>query len=457
MAEVTLESVTKVFQDGDEEVVAVDDVSVAIDDGEFLVLVGPSGCGKSTTLRMIAGLETVTSGTVSIDGEVVNDIPAQRRDIAMVFQSYALYPHMTVRGNMAFGLEESTTLDREAIDDRVQQSADMMGIGGLLDRKPADLSGGQRQRVALGRAIVRDPQVFLMDEPLSNLDAKLRAQMRTELQRLQEELGTTTIYVTHDQTEAMTMGDRIAILDDGLLQQVGTPLECYHRPSNLFVAGFIGDPPMNFLAVTHREGVLHADEFDYPLPAEIAEAVEDHDDLLLGIRPEDIELRPDGTVGDHDIEATVDVVEPTGGENVVYLALSEEARREVSGRSGQAGITQEAAAEGPGIATRAAVWLRGLVTGVATGIANWTVGFLARLARGGEEEDVDAEEFADEELEPEGESDQMTATVGGMDQYESGQTVTASVPSDAIHLFDPDSGEAIHNRLLDESDHSLDV
>lgn len=249
------------------------------------------------------------------------------------------------------------------------------------------------------------------------------------------------------------MGDRIAILDDGLLQQVGTPLECYHRPSNLFVAGFIGDPPMNFLEVTNRDGVLHADEFEYPLPSEIAEAVGGHDDLLLGIRPEDIELHPDGAVGDHDIETTVDVVEPTGGENVVYLALSEEARREVSGRSGQAGISEKATTNGPGLSSRV---LSG-ITGLATGIAHSVAGFLRGLVPGGGAEDVEAEEIAEEDLEPEGESDRMTATVGGMDQYESGQTVTATVPPDAIHLFDPDSGEAVHNRLLDESDPSVDV
>jgi multiple sugar transport system ATP-binding protein len=213
MATLELDSLTKVYQDGDEQVVAVDDVSVEIDDGEFLVVVGPSGCGKSTTLRMVAGLETVSSGSIVLDDRVINDVKPQDRDIAMVFQSYALYPHMSVRQNMSFGLEESTDLSDDEIYDRVEETASLLDMANLLERKPRDLSGGQQQRVALGRAIVRDPEVFLMDEPLSNLDAKLRAQMRTELQRLQDDLGVTTMYVTHDQTEAMTMGDRIAILD----------------------------------------------------------------------------------------------------------------------------------------------------------------------------------------------------------------------------------------------------
>jgi len=331
MADLTLDGVTKVFQDGNEEVVAVDDVSIEVEDGEFLVLVGPSGCGKSTTLRMVAGLETITDGTLRINDREVNDTPAQERDIAMVFQSYALYPHMTVHGNMSFGLEESTDLPDSEIDSRVEETASMMGIKDLLDRKPADLSGGQRQRVALGRAIVREPHVFLMDEPLSNLDAKLRAEMRTELQRLQEDLDTTTVYVTHDQTEAMTMGDRIAILDKGELQQVGTPLECYHRPNNQFVAGFIGDPSMNFFDLeldreseagssdgAATKGALVRDGFQYSLSEESLETVGDVTDVVLGIRPEDIELLESGSSA-HDYEATVDVVEPKGDENVVYL------------------------------------------------------------------------------------------------------------------------------------------
>jgi multiple sugar transport system ATP-binding protein len=437
MAEVTLESVTKEFQDGDQTVVAVDDVSLSIEDGEFLVLVGPSGCGKSTTLRMIAGLETVTSGTITIDDAVVNHVPAQRRDIAMVFQSYALYPHMTVRGNMAFGLEESTTLEREVIDRRVEDSAEMMGIDELLERKPADLSGGQQQRVALGRAIVRDPEVFLMDEPLSNLDAKLRAQMRTELQRIQDELGTTTIYVTHDQTEAMTMGDRIAILDDGELQQVGTPLECYHRPNNRFVASFIGDPPMNFVDVTNEDDVLRAEAFDYPIPGNVADVVQDYDDLVLGIRPEDIELDPADAPSEYVIDATVDVVEPTGDENVVYLALTEEALTEDSTQRIAAAAGDEAVpADG--------------AAGRSSGIVGRTIGRLRGRSSGGDDsEDRSEPEETDAEAGPSA-SDRLIATVGGMKRFESGQSVTAYVPPDAIHLFDPATDEAIHNRRLDQ-------
>jgi multiple sugar transport system ATP-binding protein len=316
MATLTLENVTKRFADGDDEIVAVDDVSIEIDDGEFLVLVGPSGCGKSTTLRMVAGLETISEGAIAIDDEIINDVPAQRRDIAMVFQSYALYPHMTVRENMRFGLEESTDLDAETMDDSVERTAELLEIEELLDRKPGELSGGQQQRVALGRAIVRDPAVFLMDEPLSNLDAKLRAGMRMELQRLQNELDVTTVYVTHDQTEAMTMGDRIAILDDGKLQQVATPLECYHRPRNLFVAGFIGEPSMNFFDATLEgdELLLEGTELSYPLSASIREELEGVTDLVLGVRPEDVEIVAE-SADDHAFPVTVDVVEPMGNEN----------------------------------------------------------------------------------------------------------------------------------------------
>ena len=318
MTELTLSSVTKRFGSGG--VIAVDDASIEIEDGEFLVLVGPSGCGKSTTLRMIAGLESVTDGEITIDGTVINDERPQDRDIAMVFQSYALYPHMTVRDNMSFGLEESTGLSDEEIRSQVEETARMMGIGDLLDRKPGELSGGQQQRVALGRAIVRDPAVFLMDEPLSNLDAKLRASMRTELQRLQEELGVTTVYVTHDQTEAMTMGDRIAILDDGRLQQVGTPLECYHEPANLFVAGFIGEPSMNFFEMEVQGNRLAGDDFDYPLSTDLRETIGDTSRVVLGVRPEDIEIT-DEIESDHDFQTVVDVVEPVGSGNNVYLAF----------------------------------------------------------------------------------------------------------------------------------------
>ena len=325
MAELELDDVRKVFTDDDgSDIVAVDDVTVDIEDGEFLVLVGPSGCGKSTTLRMVAGLETVTSGDIRLGGRSIVGQKPQDRDIAMVFQSYALYPHMTTRENMSFGLEESTDMADAEIAERVENAADLLDIPELLDRKPGELSGGQQQRVALGRAIVREPEVFLMDEPLSNLDAKLRSQMRTELQRIQEDLDTTTVYVTHDQTEAMTMGDRIAVLDGGELQQAGTPLECYHRPANRFVAGFIGEPSMNFFEATVDGDRLAADDFEYPLTAEMRDAVESATNVTLGIRPEDIEVATGASASaDGEFDTVVDVVEPMGNENAVYLGFDE--------------------------------------------------------------------------------------------------------------------------------------
>jgi multiple sugar transport system ATP-binding protein len=323
MSELSLDHVTKVYQDDDEEIVAVDDISVDIEDEEFLVLVGPSGCGKSTTLRMIAGLETITEGEIRLGGTVINDVDTQDRDIAMVFQSYALYPHLTARGNMSFGLEESTDLPDSDIEERVEEVAAMMGIDDLLDRKPGELSGGQQQRIALGRAIVRDPELFLMDEPLSNLDAKLRAEMRTELQQLQRQLGVTTIYVTHDQTEAMTMSDRIAVMDQGELQQVGEPLELYHDPNNMFVAGFIGEPSMNFLHGEYTDGSFVSELFEYPLSRDVEDAVAGTSELALGIRPEEIEVLDDADVGGdptHEYEMHVTVVEPMGDQNVVHLS-----------------------------------------------------------------------------------------------------------------------------------------
>jgi len=322
MSDLSLDRVTKVYQDDDEEIVAVDDISVDIEDEEFLVLVGPSGCGKSTTLRMIAGLETITEGEIRLGGTVINDVDTQDRDIAMVFQSYALYPHLTARGNMSFGLEESTDLPDSDIKERVEEVAAMMGIDDLLDRKPGELSGGQQQRIALGRAIVRDPELFLMDEPLSNLDAKLRAEMRTELQQLQRQLGVTTIYVTHDQTEAMTMSDRIAVMDQGELQQVGEPLELYHDPNNMFVAGFIGEPSMNFLYGEYSDGAFVSELFEFPLGREIEDAVAGAAELVLGIRPEEIEILDETDVGgdpEHEYEMHVTVVEPMGDQNVVHL------------------------------------------------------------------------------------------------------------------------------------------
>ncbi|SEO46561.1 multiple sugar transport system ATP-binding protein [Halogranum amylolyticum] len=322
MATVTLDNLRKEFDNG--RIVAVDDVSMQVDDGEFITVVGPSGCGKSTTLRMLAGLETPTGGSIHIGDEDVTDVHARKRDVAMVFQNYALYPHKTVEQNMAFGLRMSTDLSKEARRERVRETAEMMGIEDLLDDKPDELSGGQKQRVALGRAIVREPDVFLFDEPLSNLDAKLRTTMRTEIQRLQNELGITAIYVTHDQEEAMTMGDRIAILDDGELQQLGAPKDVYNNPTNEFVGGFVGSPSMNFLDVavedsgnavrlTQTEGPL-----DYQLSGDVAARVREADvsEFTLGIRPEDVEV-VDG--GPNAVETTVGVVEPIGSDNYLHL------------------------------------------------------------------------------------------------------------------------------------------
>ena len=288
MAEVRLEKVCKLF----DEVVAVDDFNLSIQDKEFVVLVGPSGCGKTTTLRMIAGLESITSGDVYIGDRLINKLPAKDRNIAMVFQNYALYPHMTVFDNMAFSLEMRKR-SKEEIKERVQEAAEILGIQGLLLRRPKQLSGGQRQRVALGRAIVRKPGVFLFDEPLSNLDAKLRVQTRLELKKLHERLATTAVYVTHDQIEAMTMGDRIVVMHNGFIQQVGSPLELYDRPANQFVAGFIGSPAMNLFEAELSgvgDGVsLQAGDFTLELPPDKAMYFRDYTEqkVIVGIRPED--------------------------------------------------------------------------------------------------------------------------------------------------------------------------
>ncbi|MFC7224403.1 MULTISPECIES: ABC transporter ATP-binding protein [Halalkalicoccus] len=321
MGRVDIKQLTKRYNEGSkEEVVAVKDLDLTIEDGEFLVLVGPSGCGKSTTLRCLAGLEIPTGGSIELDGEDVTDNRPKERGVAMVFQNYALYPHMTVRENMRFGLKITTDLSGAELDEKVEWAADLLDITELLDKKPKELSGGQQQRVALGRAIVRDPAIFLMDEPLSNLDAKLRTQMRTELQQLQDDLDVTTIYVTHDQTEAMTMGDRIAVLDKGELQQAGTPLECYHEPANKFVAGFIGSPSMNFLDVTYRNGRLEADAFTYEITPEIERALENAPtELSLGVRPGDIQLADPAV--ENAIPATVEVVEPMGEVSQLYLDI----------------------------------------------------------------------------------------------------------------------------------------
>ncbi|AFK20862.1 sn-glycerol-3-phosphate ABC transporter ATP-binding protein UgpC (plasmid) [Haloferax mediterranei ATCC 33500] len=319
MSQLELRNLRKEFTGGGESVVAVDDVDLTLNDGEFLVLVGPSGCGKSTTLRMIAGLESVTSGDVIVDGESMTDLEPRERDIAMVFQNYALYPHMTTRENIGFGLKMTTDLDSEERNRQVEDVAESLGIEELLDDYPKELSGGQQQRVALGRAIIRDPEVFLMDEPLSNLDAKLRTQMRTELKALQDDLNVTTVYVTHDQTEAMTMGDRIAILNHGELQQVGTPLECYHQPANKFVAGFIGAPSMNFMDVASKNERLIHKMFDYEISEATAQAIEGYDRVTLGIRPEDIRI-VDGSDVQNPIPAEVHLVEPLG--DVSHVALN---------------------------------------------------------------------------------------------------------------------------------------
>lgn len=327
MANVVLEDVTKKYGN----IIAVNDANLQIQDKEFVVFVGPSGCGKSTTLRMIAGLEDVTQGNIIIDDVDVTDLPPKDRDIAMVFQNYALYPHMNVYNNMAFGLK-LRKFPKEDIDNRVKQAAAMLGIEQLLDRKPKQLSGGQRQRVALGRAIVREPKVFLMDEPLSNLDAKLRVQMRSELGKLHHRMQTTTIYVTHDQTEAMTMGDRIVVMRDGLIQQVGKPLEIYDEPNNVFVAGFIGSPAMNFfddcvLLKEDGEYWLQSEIFKVKLPKERVakfENIEEYvgQEVILGVRPEDIkdvQISPNASP-DARFNAEVEVVEPMGSEVHLYLA-----------------------------------------------------------------------------------------------------------------------------------------
>ncbi|MCD4824609.1 MAG: sn-glycerol-3-phosphate ABC transporter ATP-binding protein UgpC [Phycisphaerae bacterium] len=324
MAEVVLTNVDKIYP-GD--VKAVDDFNLVIGDGEFLVLVGPSGCGKSTTLRMVAGLEEITDGTIAIDERVVNDVPPKDRDIAMVFQNYALYPHMTVYKNMAFALK-LRKFPKAEIDARVRDAAAVLGIDELLERKPKALSGGQRQRVALGRAIVRQPKAFLFDEPLSNLDAKLRVEMRAELKSLHRRLSTTTIYVTHDQEEAMTLGDRIVVMKDGLVQQVGDPLEVYDRPSNRFVASFVGTPPMNFIEgkLVSEGGQLwfDGDDFRLCLPENRTSGLADQagKDVALGVRPEAMHLENEGRFAgtDNVLPVTVDVIEPLGEKMDVYAA-----------------------------------------------------------------------------------------------------------------------------------------
>jgi multiple sugar transport system ATP-binding protein len=322
MASVRLEGLRKVYENG---FVAVHEIDLEIADGELVVLVGPSGCGKSTTLRMIAGLESISSGRLWIDDRLVNEVPASRRDIAMVFQSYALYPHMSIFENLAFALK-LRKLPRREIEARVREAAATLGLESVLERKPRQLSGGQRQRVALGRALVRQPRVFLFDEPLSNLDARLRVQTRKEIARLHQRLGATMIYVTHDQVEAMTLGDRIVVLNEGRVQQVGTPMELYDRPANRFVAGFIGSPAMNFIEgeVRSESGAnifrAGADGIEFVLPADVAPVLDGGRGrgVVLGIRPEDLALADTGPGGELPVQ--VEVVEPLGSEVLLYAS-----------------------------------------------------------------------------------------------------------------------------------------
>ena len=328
MASVRLENVRKVY---DADVVAVEGASFDIADGEFIVLVGPSGCGKSTTLRMIAGLEEISNGSLFIDENKVNDLPPKDRDIAMVFQNYALYPHMTVRENMAFGLK-LRKYDKSEIKTRVENAAEVLGITSILDRKPKQLSGGQRQRVAVGRAIVRKPKVFLFDEPLSNLDAKLRVQMRTEISKLHQRLASTMVYVTHDQVEAMTMGDRIVVMKDGVIQQIDTPLNLYDYPSNRFVAGFIGSPSMNFITgQVSQNGSLRFQEKDGDVSVSLESSHADtlknyiNKDIIMGIRPEAIAVSGNAQAMHQtaDVEFELDVLEPMGNEIFVYASTTQ--------------------------------------------------------------------------------------------------------------------------------------
>ena len=326
MANVTLEGVTKRYDD----VVAVDDMNLEIPDGEFVTLVGPSGCGKSTTMETVAGLTMPTEGTIYIGDREVTNLPPKDRGIAMVFQNIALFPHMDVYDNISFGLR-LRNFDQDETDRRVENAAETVQMQGMLDRMPSEMSGGQRQRVAIARALVREPDVFLMDEPLANLDAKLRVHMRTELQRIHRELYTTVIYVTHDQAEAMTMSDRIAVIDGGRLQQIDPPLVCYNEPDNLFVAGFIGSPSMNFVEGTVGSGGFESEYVDVEFDASTM-ALGEGDAVTLGIRPEDIYPAGEaGSVSDStaEIETTVDVLEPMGDEIFVYLLLSEDAESDL--------------------------------------------------------------------------------------------------------------------------------
>ncbi len=411
MAEVTLEDVTKVYG---EEVVAVRDMNLDIPDGEFVVFVGPSGCGKSTALRMIAGLEDITQGKVFIGDNVVNDLPPRERDIAMVFQNYALYPHMNVRENMGFALK-LRKMNKSEINRRVEEAARILSIERFLDRKPKALSGGQRQRVALGRAIVREPKAFLMDEPLSNLDAKLRVQMRTEISKLHNRIGTTTIYVTHDQTEAMTMADRIVVLKDGIVQQIADPQHMYEYPDNIFVAGFIGSPAMNFIrARLERENGGHVVTFGrtrIPVSNEVAHtAKERHNkdigefankEVILGIRPEHIEDASiaEGMEGmkfsdkENVMEVDPQVIESMGSEKYVYFEIPREHAAHLE-------TLEEMVGEGGG--------------------------------------DGDGQGAS-----PEASGDMMVARVSAESHAHRGDKMRLAIDANKIHLFDPETEKAI--------------
>jgi multiple sugar transport system ATP-binding protein len=341
MARIALENVSKVFGN---EVVAVNGVSIDVDDGEFMVLVGPSGCGKSTILRLLSGLDDVTDGEIWIGDRQVTDLPAKERDLAMIFQNYAIYPHMSVAQNIGFGLKLRRT-KKDIIQERVLEVARMLGLEEMLDRKPATLSGGQRQRVAIGRAIVRDPVAFLMDEPLSNLDAKLRVQMRAELARIHTRLQRTTVYVTHDQVEAMTLGDRVAVLKDGVLQQLAPPQEVFRDPANLFVAAFIGSPPMNLVEAQVGDAEVSFGGYRLPLPRQTDLSSYQGRSVILGIRPSDLE-DADVWTGESRpvIEASVEIIEDLGTEmNLIFTVdappvITEQTRAAVEDRAAETGI-----------------------------------------------------------------------------------------------------------------------
>jgi multiple sugar transport system ATP-binding protein len=396
MATIELKHVEKQYPDG---FPAITDMNLDIADGEFMILVGPSGCGKSTALRMIAGLEEITDGDLTIDGEVVNDVPAKERDIAMVFQNYALYPHMTVRRNMGFALKLKRTPKPE-IERRVNEAAKILDLEPHLDRKPAHLSGGQRQRVAMGRAIVREPKAFLMDEPLSNLDAKLRVEMRAAVSRLQKALGTTTVYVTHDQTEAMTLGDRVAVMRAGVLQQVASPKELYDKPRNLFVAGFIGSPAMNFFPGELEPGGVRTPIGTVPLSDRVRRAVESSSGgsrtVVVGVRPEDFEDAEfvaegqDGWV----FEAPIELTESMGSEIYAHFSVEDAPN-----------LTGEAAKE------------------------------LAELQEDAGTSDV-----------PRSTSGYAVARVESQSTVRDGSTARLWLDTDRVHLFDPATGTALTSR-----------